>query len=134
MAADLLKVFLYGTPDGELCQERQRRVLCIVDGIVGGEGDGPILPDEKRAGCLVGGENPLAVDLVCARLMGFDPAKIPQFELLREPQDFDFGLREAGEVNVLAEDAAVRGLFQSGGSFLDFAPHPGWRGRVEINS
>lgn len=51
--------------------------LAIVDGIVGMEGDGPILGTPRKAGVIVVGRNLAAVDATCARLMGVDPSKIP---------------------------------------------------------
>ena len=51
--------------------------LAIVDGIVGMEGDGPIMGTAKRAGVLVVGSNLPAVDATAARLMGFEPQRIP---------------------------------------------------------
>jgi uncharacterized protein (DUF362 family) len=50
--------------------------LAIVDGIVGMEGDGPIMGTLKQAGVLVMGTNLPAVDATCARLMGINPWKI----------------------------------------------------------
>jgi uncharacterized protein (DUF362 family) len=50
--------------------------LAIVDGIVGMEGDGPIMGSPKQMGVLVFGTNLPAVDATCARLMGFDPIQI----------------------------------------------------------
>ena len=47
--------------------------LAIVDGIIGMEGDGPIMGTPRRAGLLVMGANPPAVDATTARLMGIDP-------------------------------------------------------------
>ncbi len=52
----------------------------IVDGIVGMEGDGPIMGDPKKAGVLVMGRNLAAVDATCCRIMGIDPYKIPYLE------------------------------------------------------
>ena len=49
----------------------------IVDGIVGMEGDGPIMGTPKSMGVLVMGRNLPAVDATCARLMGIDPYKVP---------------------------------------------------------
>jgi uncharacterized protein (DUF362 family) len=51
--------------------------LAIIDGIVGMEGDGPIMGTPKRANLLVMGTNLPAVDATGARLMGFDPQRIP---------------------------------------------------------
>lgn len=50
--------------------------FAIVDGVVGMEGDGPIMGPPKRAGVLVMGRNLAAVDATCARIMGIDPFKI----------------------------------------------------------
>ncbi|MGE5192669.1 MAG: DUF362 domain-containing protein [Deltaproteobacteria bacterium] len=50
--------------------------LAIVDGIVGMEGDGPIMGTPKPAHLIVMGTNLPAVDATCARLMGFDPLRI----------------------------------------------------------
>ena len=47
--------------------------LAIVDGIVGMEGDGPIMGTPRRLGVLVMGTNLPAVDATCARLMRIDP-------------------------------------------------------------
>jgi uncharacterized protein (DUF362 family) len=49
----------------------------IVDGVIGMEGDGPIMGAPKPVGAIVMGRSLLAVDCTCARIMGFDPHKIP---------------------------------------------------------
>ncbi|HPD61193.1 MAG TPA: DUF362 domain-containing protein [Thermodesulfobacteriota bacterium] len=50
--------------------------FAIVDGIVGMEGDGPIMGNPKEAGVIVMGRNLSAVDATCCRLMGVNPDKI----------------------------------------------------------
>jgi uncharacterized protein (DUF362 family) len=50
-----------------------RPSLAIVDGIVGMEGDGPIMGDPRPVGAVVVGRNLTAVDATCVRLMGLDP-------------------------------------------------------------
>jgi uncharacterized protein (DUF362 family) len=50
--------------------------LAIIDGIVGMEGDGPIMGDPKPVGVLVLGRNFPAVDASCARIMGIEPDKV----------------------------------------------------------
>jgi len=47
-----------------------------VDGIVGMEGDGPIMGTPKNVGALVMGKNLAAVDATCARIMGIVPEKV----------------------------------------------------------
>jgi len=50
--------------------------FAIVDGIVGMEGDGPIMGGAKAAGVLVMGRDLPAVDATAARIMGIDPERI----------------------------------------------------------
>src|ERR1017187_731009 len=50
--------------------------FAIVDGIVGMEGNGPIQGAMKPAGVLICGDDPVAVDATCARVMGLLPEKI----------------------------------------------------------
>lgn len=47
--------------------------LAIVDGIVAMEGDGPIMGTPRKAGVIIIGANPAAVDATATRLMGIDP-------------------------------------------------------------
>ncbi len=54
--------------------------FAIVDGIIGMEGDGPIMGPPKRAGVLVMGRNFPAVDATCCRIMGIDPYKVSYLE------------------------------------------------------
>lgn len=51
--------------------------FAIVDGIVGMEGDGPIMGTPKNSGVLVMGRNFPAVDATCARIMGINPRRVP---------------------------------------------------------
>lgn len=47
--------------------------LAIVDGVVGMEGDGPIMGTPKPVGCLIVGRNLPAVDATATRVMGLNP-------------------------------------------------------------
>jgi uncharacterized protein (DUF362 family) len=66
----------------------------IVDGIIGMEGNGPIQGEARQSGVIVFGDDSVAVDATCARLMGLDPAGIAY---LREAGDF---LGNAGEERI----------------------------------
>ena len=50
--------------------------FAIIDGIVGMEGDGPIMGTPKKAGVIILGRNLPAVDATAARIMGINPHKI----------------------------------------------------------
>jgi uncharacterized protein (DUF362 family) len=50
--------------------------FAIVDGITGMEGNGPIQGTPKKANVLVFGNDPVAVDATCCRIMGLLPEKV----------------------------------------------------------
>ena len=50
--------------------------FAIVDGIIGMEGNGPIQGTPKSCGVLVLGDDPVAVDATCCRVMGLRPEKV----------------------------------------------------------
>jgi uncharacterized protein (DUF362 family) len=50
--------------------------FAIVDGIIGMEGNGPIQGTPKQVGVLVFGDDPVAVDATCMRIVGLNPEKV----------------------------------------------------------
>lgn len=68
---DLNHLFYFMSP------KRPRKILNIVDGIIAGEGEGPLSPTPKHVGLLMGGENPAYIDAVMAKLMGYNISRIP---------------------------------------------------------
>jgi len=70
MTLDLNHLLYFG-------KRASKKIISIVDGIIAGEGEGPLTPTPKAAGLLVGGENPAYVDAALARLMGYNISRIP---------------------------------------------------------
>jgi uncharacterized protein (DUF362 family) len=56
----------------------------IVDGIVGMEGNGPIQGKPKPCGVVVFGEDPVAVDSTCVRVVGLIPERISYLQMAGE--------------------------------------------------
>jgi uncharacterized protein (DUF362 family) len=79
MALDLNRALLHGRADGSWGGPGapRRKYIALVDGILGGQGNGPLSPDPARSRVLLAGRNPGVVDAVAARLMGFDPGDLP---------------------------------------------------------
>ena len=115
--------------------EKQRILFCLIDGIIAGENKGPLSPDEKREGCLIGGENPLAVDMTTARLIGFDINKIKQFKLSNYEKT-DYTIKSLSEIEIALDNISINGDYYFNSNFndklWDFVPHPGWTGHIEI--
>ena len=54
-----------------------KQIISIVDGVIAGEGEGPLCPTPKPVGLLVAGENPAYVDATLATLMGYNISRVP---------------------------------------------------------
>lgn len=76
MVLDLNKVATYGKTDGTLSSDQQRVIYSLCDGIIGGQGDGPLRPTPLPLG-IVSFTNDSAInDIGMALLMGFAWKKI----------------------------------------------------------
>ncbi|MBI4497982.1 MAG: DUF362 domain-containing protein [Chloroflexi bacterium] len=131
MALDLNLAFLFADRGGTLQPEPQRHYLGVVDGVVAGDGEGPLYPDPVDCGALLAGFHPVAVDIVGATLMGFDYRKVP---MLREGAARPWRLR----LPVAPEDITVHSnrpdwvhLLRGAASPFAFRPSAGWAGHVE---
>lgn len=54
--------------------------LCIVDAVIGMEGNGPTSGTPKKIGALLASENPYCLDYVCAKLIGLKKENVPTLE------------------------------------------------------
>ncbi len=77
MVADLNRIIRHLDTSGKLCNEVQRNFFALVDGIIAGEGCGPLVPSPRHLGLIIAGENPWTVDVVCAAAIGIDWRKLP---------------------------------------------------------
>ncbi len=95
--------------------------LAIVDGIIGMQGDGPIMGTPVQSNVLVMGRNFPAVDSTCARIMGIDPTKI---SYLRGASGWLGAIRERNIEQRGEKIESVRNDFQ----LIDYIPsHKGIR-------
>jgi uncharacterized protein (DUF362 family) len=136
MVLDLNRIITYADKNGYLQENPTRRIFFIVDGIIGGEGNGPLDPVSKSSGIVVSGMNPVAVDLACARIIGFDYNRIP---LLSQALDNNHPMHLAAfgydEVTCrLNTQEFGCPLNQFDELIIPFKPHFGWQGHVESKS
>jgi uncharacterized protein (DUF362 family) len=57
--------------------------LCVVDGLIAMEGDGPISGIPNPLGLLIVGDDPVATDHACARIMGVSPRSVSHVMLAK---------------------------------------------------
>ena len=77
MALDIARIVYYADKSGKMCDIPQRRHLSLIDGIIGGEGNGPLSPKAVDSGVLIFSDNVAMGDRIACRLMGYDPNDIP---------------------------------------------------------
>jgi hypothetical protein len=76
MVLDLNKIALYGTKEGIIKNEIQRNYFSIGDGIIGGQGNGPLDPDPLALGIVSFTNHSGMHDVICGLLMKFNINKI----------------------------------------------------------
>jgi len=71
----------------------------IVDGTVGQEGSSMRMGDPKRLDLILSGWNPLAIDVVVAKIMGFSMAAVPLLRLAKEKRLLPKSITVTGDYN-----------------------------------
>ncbi len=130
---DINRIIRFIDRKGELRNKPEKRCWCLIDGVVAGEGEGPLYPDPKKTGLVIGGENFSAVDWVASAVMGFDPEKIP---VLNNSTSL-FGL-SPDEIRCVSNMPhwnlegweKIRPVFKEDN--YNFVPTSGWKGHIEL--
>ncbi len=111
MAADLYMVLM----------SRERRTLSVVDGVIGGDGNGPFCTGRQEARTIITGENLVLTDAVAVRMMDFQVTHIRYLTGLIER--FNLDLRK---LSVVSSDYDVSDFFNSQRRYLGFKPPSAW--------
>lgn len=127
MCLDLNYILRYANKEGKITDRQQRVYICIVDGIVSGDDDGPLCPTPNFAGVIMASNNPYYADYVSAQIMGFDPMKVPYIrncQIGGRLPELDFG-----KMDVVCKQDGISVDFKKVN--LHFKPQAGWEGHLE---
>jgi uncharacterized protein (DUF362 family) len=131
---DLNRIAIYSDKNGILRDTPQRTMLYMVDGIICGEGEGPMEATGKKCDMLIWSENAVASDMVTATLMGFDFKKIDTLRLPSQTRTYKIFGREFSDILVRTNLAnhpysldKIRTLLK-----FHFKPSSGWEGYIEL--
>jgi uncharacterized protein (DUF362 family) len=131
MALDLNRILLFADREGRVGDQPIRKYFTVIDGIVGGQGEGPLHPDAYPAGVLLAGFNPVAVDWTATALMGFNPALIPLCSnAQRQVEQWLPGFQIDG-IRVRANSPVVDNVLDMREPAFRFRAPAGWRGKIE---
>jgi len=131
---DLNRIVGYANREGVVCDTPQRIQFHLIDGIIGGQGEGPLSPEPVKSNVLLAGENAACMDAVGATLMGFDLNRIPliyrAFQDAAHSRPVCTVTPEEITVNV---DGRVLSLATLAERYnMRFAAHPKWVGCIEL--
>jgi len=135
MIIDLNKVLMYANPDGSFRESsfiNAKSYIGIVDGILAGDGNGPKAPDPVELGYLYVGTNPVAIDAVCAKTMGFDPLKITSISHSFNVKNFPIADFSYDEIEVNYQDKTYRLSEMPQSLIVKCNPHFGWKNYLEV--
>ncbi len=137
MCLDLNKIVLYGQPDGRLprpAQATRKTYLSFVDGVIGGQGNGPMDPDPLDSRVVLFGTDPGCVDAASASLMGFDVDKIPIVRQAFHSRGYPISVGDWREIEIRSNHQEWRGPCRQlahSGHALSVVPHFGWLSHIE---
>ncbi len=128
-ALDLNIIIQYANKEGVLQNKRQRKFFSVIDGIIGGEREGPLRPSLKNSGVLVMGQELLLNDLVATKIMGFDYKKIPLLKKALSLKKFPLIEKkyEENEIEIISNEKDLHN--NTYGNFklnLNYSPSRGW--------
>ena len=86
--------------------------LTIIDGVTVMDGPGPINGRARPLGWLIGGTDPIACEMVCSKLINFEPMDIP---IIKTANQIGFGCCDFNEIKIIGDDF-------SGNICTDFEP------------
>jgi uncharacterized protein (DUF362 family) len=130
MVLDLNKCLFFHDGTGG-ARKRPLRYLAVVDGIIAGEGNGPMAPDPKACGVILAGTHPVAVDCAAAELMGFQWDKLRLLSgafSMRPPRFVRF---EPAAIRIVTNHSPWAGPLLEMRDGFQFRPHFGWIGAIE---
>lgn len=133
MALDLARIFVFADSNGKIHNKPQRNIISIVDGIIAGEGDGPMSPEPKYIGTLIGGENILAVDTAATTLMDFDYKKIKMLKYGWEDKKYSLASFTPDLTHISSNNPSLNGKNVINCTKYKFKAHPNWVGHIELD-
>jgi uncharacterized protein (DUF362 family) len=128
---DLNRILFYANTQGQMTNQVQRRYMSLMDGFIAGEGEGPLEPTPRQCGLIIAGFAPAVVDSICARIMGFDPFRIP---LIRQALAADWLTPPDGNIQIAANQPRWNDVLAwKRADSLAFTPSRGWLGHIELD-
>lgn len=132
---DLNRIMLHADKQGNMRDVTDRKYICITDAIIAGEGEGPLHPVRKRCNKILVSDNPMVIDAVACKMMGFDYTKIPflreglKYKGIWPVAEFEYEhIYIDGNIEKW-KDLPLTEIFND--ETYKFVPTHGWKGNIE---
>jgi hypothetical protein len=89
MVMDLNKIVTYGKADGTIANAPIRKVYSLCDGIIAGQGNGPLNPEPLPLGVLAASNDSYWVDIIAGHLLSMQIDRIPNLKAAKDLLDLD---------------------------------------------
>ena len=109
-------------------KNKNKIIFNMIDGIIAGEGNGPMSPDEKKLGVLIAGFDPFITDYVTSKIIGFNTNYIPIFKynLYNKKDELKLVNGNLEKINV-AYINRDKIKYDKPMKLYNFKPHFGWK-------
>ena len=101
---------------------KERLYFTVIDGIMGGEGQGPFCPTSKHSNVLIGGFDFLLADIAAVRYMGINPEKVKYLEYFIGQMKEDYRMNP-----VFLNGERQEHFFDAESRYADFEVPFAWR-------
>ena len=134
---DLNRIVKYVDKAGNLQSREQRKIFCVGDMVVMGEGEGPLMPTPKHVGIIAIGENCVCFDEIIATLMGMNISLIPSISNTRKLLG-KMLLVDNGDAGIISSNNSCWNLKEyakiSRNDSLQLTPTNGWKRHIELEN
>jgi hypothetical protein len=132
MVLDLNRIALYGERNGNMSNTPRRKIYSVTDGIVAGEGNGPLFPIPCKVGMVSFACSSPFADIAHASVMRLDWRKIPTIRESFSPFRYPLTLRNPADLKVICNGAQVSIDTLSRQYGVDSVAACGWKGDIEL--
>ena len=118
---DLNAIIRYADKNGKISTSPQRKFFFFIDGIIAGEGEGPVQSKKKHLGLIAASDSSVKLDRFLSKIMGFDPNQITHIKRAEERNTFmlDYLNRDVEKIYSNIDDVLAINL--------NLKPPRGWK-------
>lgn len=129
---DLNRILLHSNKQGILEEDLVKDYLTIIDGVIGGEKEGPLNPTPIESNFTVASLNPVSADFIAAYAMGLNPLKIPIISNSFSIKHYPLCKSTPEKIEVKSSNPSFINNIEKIKKLNKFKPSEGWANQIEL--